>query len=308
MSTLSFSSDHTEVTMGQLLSEPILSKSTTKTVTSNYIVGVSSMQGWRITMEDSHTILPNLPHNKGRGAYFGVFDGHGGRKVAEYASRFLHRYIVDSKEFDSGKIKTALEFAFVDLDNEMRKHKEIVDELSGSTAVIVLIKDDILYCANLGDSRAVACVNGETIALTEDHKPTTEKESERIIAGGGFIEAERVNGSLALSRAFGDYQFKSDSAKPPCQQIVSTCPDIVEKELDRSWRFLVVACDGIWEVLDNEEVINFVKAKLDRGVSPEIVCEQLMDRCVAPDASTGGPGCDNMTVIIVVFKWKVGDN
>lgn len=267
------------------------------------------MQGWRVSMEDAHTVLPTLPGgDHSDTSYFGVFDGHGGRKVANFASLNLHKYITKSREYTSGKIKSALEFAFLDIDKDMSTDRDIIEEMSGSTAVIVLIKENILYCANVGDSRAVACVDGMAAPLSEDHKPTAPGETSRIIAAGGFVEADRVNGSLALSRALGDFQFKNDPSKPPSQQMVSPCPDIVTKELNPKWNFFVIACDGIWEVLSNEDVIHFVQEKLSNGLEPDIVCEQLMDKCVAPTTDNCGPGCDNMTVIIVVFNWKSGDH
>ncbi|CAH1404005.1 unnamed protein product [Nezara viridula] len=291
--------------MGQLLTEPVREKHTSKMDTPKYTVGLSSMQGWRVSMEDAHTVLPTLPEDEAPVAsFFGVYDGHGGTKVADFVSKNLHRYLVKSKEYQAGKIKNALEFSFLDLDNQMSKNKDINEDMSGSTAIVIVIKNNTLYCANVGDSRAVAYVNGGTVSLSEDHKPTLPGERSRILEAGGWVEQERVNGSLALSRAFGDFQFKADPLKPPEKQIVSPFPDVVTKHLSTDWKFLIIACDGIWECLTNEEVTNFIKVRLDEGMQPDTICEQLMDKCLAPTTENCGPGCDNMTVIIIVFKWK----
>lgn len=92
--------------------------------------------------------------------------------------------------------------------------------MAGSTAVVVLVKDKMLYCANAGDSRAIACVNGRLETLSVDHKPNNESESKRIIEGGGWVQFNRVNGNLALSRALGDFVFKRANKKPE-EQIVT---------------------------------------------------------------------------------------
>lgn len=94
------------------------------------------------------------------------------------------------------------------------------DQMAGSTAVVVLVKDNMLYCANAGDSRAIASVNGQVETLSVDHKPNNEAESKRIIEGGGWVEFNRVNGNLALSRALGDFVFKRANKKPE-EQIVT---------------------------------------------------------------------------------------
>lgn len=95
------------------------------------------------------------------------------------------------------------------------------EQMAGSTAVVVLIKNNRLYCANAGDSRAVACINGEVEVLSLDHKPNNEAETKRIYEGGGWVEFNRVNGNLALSRALGDFVFKKNESKKPEEQIVT---------------------------------------------------------------------------------------
>ncbi|KAI8440833.1 hypothetical protein MSG28_009145 [Choristoneura fumiferana] len=79
-------------------------------------------------------------------------------------------------------------------------------------------------------------------------------------------------------------------------------PDVQVRHLTDEWEFIVIACDGIWEVLSNEEVISFCRVRLLSGWEPAAVCEALMQRCLAPNSSTGGLGCDNMTVLLVCLK------
>ncbi len=180
-----------------------------------------------------------------------------------------------------------------------------------------------MYASNVGDSRCVAQVDGAAEALSTDHKPSDEPEKNRIEAAGGFVEFNRVNGNLALSRALGDFAFKANTDLPPqeqvrkeeslfvfCQmsvfefcsiptQIVSGCPDVVERVVDQSWDFVLLACDGIWDVVSNQEACDFVCRRIGTGMEPEDICEELMTRCLAADCSMGGLGCDNMTVVLV---------
>lgn len=93
--------------------------------------------------------------------------------------------------------------------------------MAGSTAVTVLIRDSKLYCANAGDSRGIASRRGQLITLSNDHKPNNPEEMERIYNAGGWVEFNRVNGNLALSRALGDYLFKRNETFPPEKQIVT---------------------------------------------------------------------------------------
>ncbi|XP_067663840.1 probable protein phosphatase 2C T23F11.1 [Haliotis asinina] len=286
--------------MGQTLSEPVTAKETSKCENSYAKVASSCMQGWRINMEDAHTHLLSLPGDKDS-CFFGVFDGHGGVKVAQYAGLNLHKKIVAQSAYAQGNVAEALRSGFLSLDEEMMKDETMKDELAGTTAVVALIKNNKIYCANVGDSRAVACVAGEVEQLSFDHKPGNEQETRRIIAAGGWVEFNRVNGNLALSRALGDFVFKKNDKKRAEEQIVTANPDVIEKMITKDHEFLVLACDGIWDVLTNQEVVDFVRGRIAQGMEPEIICEELMTRCLAPDCQMGGLGCDNMTVVLVCF-------
>lgn len=109
----------------------------------------------------------------------------------------------------------------------------------------------------------------------------------------------KSSGNLALSRALGDFEFKQNRSLPAEQQIVTADPDIIEHKATPDDEFLLIACDGIWDVLKNQEAIDFVRRCIAmRKELPEI-CELMMDKCLAPDSDWGGVGCDNMTVLIV---------
>ncbi|XP_021207737.1 probable protein phosphatase 2C T23F11.1 isoform X1 [Bombyx mori] len=287
--------------MGQTLSEPVTEKQSATCQDSRFLVGSSCMQGWRVSMDDSHTHILSLPDDPGT-AFFAVYDGHGGSNIAEHAGKHLHKYITARPEYHLGNIEEALKQGFLDLDRAMLEEDMLQEKVAGSTAVVVLIKDNTLYCANVGDSRAVASVRGVVETLSYDHKPNNEEELRRIIAGGGWVQLNRVNGNLALSRALGDYVFKRNYRLSPQEQIVTAYPDVQVRHVNEDWEFIVIACDGIWEVLTNEEVISFCRVRLLSGWEPAAVCEALMQRCLAPNCATGGLGCDNMTVVIVCLS------
>ncbi|XP_052868848.1 probable protein phosphatase 2C T23F11.1 [Anopheles cruzii] len=285
--------------MGQSLSEPETSKESAFCQNDYYKVGSSCMQGWRMHMEDSHTHILSLPDDPGT-AFFAVYDGHGGAKVAEYAGMHLHKYVTRRPEYGTD-LKRALQRAFLDLDEAMLNNEALREQLSGSTAVAVLIKENQLYCANAGDSRAIACVAGRLDVLSFDHKPMNTTEMDRICKAGGYVEYNRVNGYLALSRALGDFTLKRNQEKLPEEQMVTAFPDVEEREVSEDWDFLVIACDGIWDVLSSQSVLEFVQEEIAQGIYPQKICENLMVRCLAPDCQMGGIGGDNMTVIIVCF-------
>ncbi|CAH3199351.1 unnamed protein product, partial [Porites evermanni] len=95
------------------------------------------------------------------------------------------------------------------------------DEMAGTTAVVVILKNQKIYCGNVGDSRAIASKKGAVEQLSYDHKPSNDDETRRIIAAGGWVEFNRVNGNLALSRALGDFCFKKNDKKSAEEQIVT---------------------------------------------------------------------------------------
>ncbi|XP_028133743.1 probable protein phosphatase 2C T23F11.1 isoform X1 [Diabrotica virgifera virgifera] len=286
--------------MGQTLSEPVTAKDTSCCQDSSFRVGSSCMQGWRINMEDSHTHILSLPDDP-NAAFFAVYDGHGGAEIADYAGKHLHKFVVKRQEYKDGDIPEAMRQAFLELDAHMLEEECIFSKPSGSTAITTLIKGDKLFCANVGDSRAVASVNGSARALSEDHKPSNQAEYDRIIAAGGWVDANRVNGNLALSRALGDFAFKKNGKMPAEQQIVTAFPDVTEHTITSDWEFIVLACDGIWDVMSNKEVVSFIRENIATGHEPEEICEELMMRCLAPDCQMAGLGCDNMTVVLVTF-------
>lgn len=182
----------------------------------------------------------------------------------------------------------------------------------GCTANVVLVTSTKMICANCGDSRSVVCRGGRAVELSHDHKPNHERERMRIERAGGYVEAitggprahYRVNGNLNLSRALGDLEYKKRADLGPEAQIISGTPDIIEETIRPEDEFIVCACDGVWDVMTNQEVVDFVRSRLNssrRQISD--VVEELLDKCMSPDPKeTQGLGCDNMTCVVVELK------
>lgn len=203
---------------------------------------------------------------------------------------------------ESGDYEKALKTLYLKTDEDLRADPNFFNDPSGCTAVSGLITlDGRIIVANAGDSRSVLSYQGEAEPMSHDHKPTNPGESARITAAGGFVEFGRVNGNLALSRAIGDFEFKQNYALDAEHQIVTADPDIITHTLDGEEEFLVLACDGIWDCLSSQQVIDFVRRAVANGDALTKICEDLMVKCLAPDSELGGIGCDNMTVVIVAL-------
>ena len=178
---------------------------------------------------------------------------------------------------------------------------------AGCTAVVAVLHGNDLYVANAGDSRAVLCQGGQAFALSEDHKPGQEGERSRIMAAGGFLSniggVTRVNGNLNLSRAIGDLKYKTNSGLPANEQIITAEPDVKHVVLTGNDPFFLLACDGVWDVMTNQQACDFVSQRLQQDRDLKTISSELLDACLASNPSeTQGVGCDNMTAIIVKLK------
>jgi len=164
----------------------------------------------------------------------------------------------------------------------------------GCTAVCILISRNLVVCANAGDSRAILCRRGEVVELSHDHKPNNDIEQSRISAAGATVVAVprgqhyvyRVNGKLNLSRSIGDLEYKQRHDLPPEKQAITSTPDVITAELKKGDEFLVLACDGVWDVKSNEDVCDFVGKRISNDVPIHIIAEELLDDCITKDPKT----------------------
>jgi protein phosphatase 1G len=189
---------------------------------------------------------------------------------------------------------------------QAEKGEDFVADNVGCTAICVLVRENDIVAANAGDSRAVLCRSSKAVELSFDHKPASEIEKSRIEAAGGYLEdtpgGARVNGNLNLSRAIGDLEYKKRDDLPPEQQIICSTPDVIVKERQPEDEFIILACDGIWDVMTNQAACDFVRERLLEKKDVAQVGIELLDKCITPDPQqTQGLGTDNMTAVIVKF-------
>jgi len=254
-----------------------------------------------VTMEDAHCVIPALPSYPSL-ALFAVFDGHGGSVISKESAGLLVDTLTSNDTFKqsqtAGSLCEALPLVFLSLDKRLRQ-LEVVrkGDPSGSTAIAVVVTPTHFVAANCGDSRAVLVRSDGVVPLSWDHKPYNEGEEKRIMAAGGMVSQKRVNGELAVSRALGDFTYKQVHTLPPECQMVSPEPDMhvqVRSSLDQ---YLIIACDGIWDVFSNEEVGDWVKGAVARGC-PTLneLAEELLDEGLRRASR------DNMSVVIVQYS------
>ncbi|KAH0459199.1 hypothetical protein IEQ34_012013 [Dendrobium chrysotoxum] len=245
--------------------------------------GYASFRGKRPSMEDFYETRIDGVDGEIVGL-FGVFDGHGGARAAEYVKQHLFSNLINHPKFNTD-IKSAIADAYNHTDSEFLRSENNQSRDAGSTASTAVLVGDRLLVANVGDSRAVICRGGNAIAVSRDHKPDQTDERQRIEDAGGFVMwagTWRVGGVLAVSRAFGDRLLK---------QYVVAEPEIQEEVVDGSLEFLILASDGLWDVVSNEEAVTMVKPIED----PEQAAKTLLQ-----EASHRG-SADNITCVIVRF-------
>ncbi|XP_070590642.1 protein phosphatase 1B isoform X1 [Erythrolamprus reginae] len=296
--------------MGAFLDKPKTEKHNAHGAGNGLRYGLSSMQGWRVEMEDAHTAVVGIPHGLEDWSFFAVYDGHAGSRVANYCSNHLLEHITSNEDFRGTEqpgcalepsvenVKSGIRTGFLKIDEYMRNFSDLRNGMdrSGSTAVGVMISPEHIYFINCGDSRAVLYRNGQVCFSTQDHKPCNPREKERIQNAGGSVMIQRVNGSLAVSRALGDYDYKCVDGKGPTEQLVSPEPEVYEIVRAEEDEFIVLACDGIWDVMSNEELCEFVKSRLEVSDDLEKVCNWVVDTCLHKGSR------DNMSIVLVCFS------
>ncbi|XP_043721320.1 protein phosphatase 2C 56-like [Telopea speciosissima] len=286
--------------------------------------GFTSVIGRRREMEDAVSVIPGFlssscdqiggctaPGSRCSGEispvhFFGVYDGHGGSQVAKFCAERVHEVVAEEwGRLGSGdewrrRWEVAFSTGFERADNEVVA-ESIVPEMVGSTAVVVAVSGCQIITSNCGDSRAVLCQGTQTIPLTVDHKPDREDELLRIEGSGGKVinwNGARVLGVLAMSRAIGDRYLRP---------WIIPVPEVTFTTRSEEDECLVVASDGLWDVMTNDEVGEVARQLLRRlrrstmangSSSPpaQLVADHLTDVAYRRSSS------DNISVIVVDLK------
>lgn len=205
----------------------------------------------------------------------------------------MHTELAADPRFKAGDFKAAFETVFLKVDKDFLSN----DDEAGTTAVTVLLTPDgRIYCANAGDSRCVMSRGGKAVPLSFDHKPMGEVEFQRIQAAGSTVTFDRVAGELAVARAIGDVRFKNNPRIPLKDQAVTAFPEVTEHQLTPDTEFVLLACDGVWDVFSNESAVEFIHAKLRQTRDVRVVTDALLDQALELGSK------DNITALLIVFK------
>lgn len=242
----------------------------------------------RRRMEDAHSIQEDFMGDKEK-VFIGVYDGHGGKEAAIYASQTLHTVLAEKigqNQLSTEELLNVFKETYLETDSRMKG--STVPAHHGCTAATCLItrskegEKRQLFVANAGDARVVLCRQDKAIRLTEDHKASDEKEQKRIQEAGGFIINGRVNGQIAITRSLGDHLMK---------EYVIGDPFITEIDLEEDDQWLIVACDGLWDVIEDQQAMDL----LNQNSSD--TCTLLSKKLIYKALQDGST--DNLSVVVV---------
>ena len=264
-------------------------------------------------------------------SFFAIYDGHGGKNCAEYLRDNLHKFICNDINFPNN-IEEAIRNGFKEAENDFINNYALskinnnnINDRSGSCAVIVLIVENKVYIANVGDSRAIMSTNnGKKLReVTIDHKPNEIKEKNRIIKNGGKVYQSQTQlnnnnnnnniligpfrvfpGRLSVSRTIGDIEAKNIKFGGNPNVIIAIPEiysfDLIHDDID----YFILGCDGIFDQMNNKEIFNSVWMIIHHfcknNFNVHNICGKVVDYVLK--ASMARKSFDNVTCLIVSFK------
>ena len=268
----------------------------------------------RQEMEDFHCIKqvlgkrPNL-------SYFAIFDGHGGKDVASFLSINLHHFLIDeinninfgtNDEENISNIIESIKSAFMKIDQNILSNENFTNDV-GSTATLIFIYynnlnenilnnndngnknvERTLICANIGDSNGYLITKSNISQITKPHKCEDTSEVQRIKGTGGIVFQGRIFGKLILTRTLGDKEMKKYGVIP--------VPDFYTKKIEKDDLFVIIASDGIWDVINEEELY---KMGNEKELSSEIFSKKIMDLAKERDTR------DNSSCIVIKLNKNI---
>eukprot|EP00747_Dinoflagellata_sp_TGD_P047454 gnl/TRDRNA2_/TRDRNA2_145020_c1_seq1.p1 gnl/TRDRNA2_/TRDRNA2_145020_c1~~gnl/TRDRNA2_/TRDRNA2_145020_c1_seq1.p1 ORF type:complete len:338 (-),score=39.17 gnl/TRDRNA2_/TRDRNA2_145020_c1_seq1:141-1067(-) len=261
-----------------------------------------SNEEFRPYMEDGHKILDPLPVSARSSAkdcwgFFGVYDGHGGRSEVDYCEAKLHDIVL--AELRGKDPTSALTASFQKIDSQLAM---LGAWNSGCTCTVAITHRSaaglVLHVANVGDSRAVLCGGNGVRRLSIDHRASDPEEAKRVVQDGGLVRHGRVGGQLSVSRSLGDHHLKSAG--------VSCTPDVCTCDVGNN-RALVIASDGLWDGIGDEEAGRMIEECTERAQKqssdPRSVAELLREttaRSLVERAKERGSH-DNILCVVIFF-------
>ncbi|CAA7015589.1 unnamed protein product [Microthlaspi erraticum] len=270
---------------------------------------------YREYMEDEHIRIDDLSAHLESSffrfplpiSFYGVFDGHGGSEASQYIKENATRLFFEDAVFRESRTSVVVNSLFL---KELEKsHREaykladlamedesIVSASCGTTALTALVIGRHLMVANAGDCRAVLCRRGKAVDMSFDHKSTFESERRRVEDLGGYFEGEYLYGDLAVTRALGDWSVKrfSPVGVSLSSPLISD-PDIQQMILTEEDEFLIMGCDGVWDVMTSQYAVAFARQALRRHGDPRRCAMELGREALRLESS------DNVTVVVICF-------
>lgn len=269
-------------------------------------------KGSREYMEDEHICIDDLSSHLASSffrfpvpvAFYGVFDGHGGSEASQYIKENATRLFFEDDVFRESHFVLNNFF----LQEVERSHREayrladlamedesIVSGSCGTTALTALVIGRHLMVANVGDCRAVLCRKGKAVDMSFDHKSTFEAERRRVEELGGYFEEEYIYGELAVTRALGDWSLKRYSSLGGSLSPLISDPEIKQMVLTEEDEFLIMGCDGVWDVMTSQYAVTFARQGLRRHGDPRRCAMELGREAFRLDSA------DNVTVLVICF-------
>eukprot|EP00211_Chloroparvula_japonica_P014621 CAMPEP_0119133360 /NCGR_PEP_ID=MMETSP1310-20130426/13334_1 /TAXON_ID=464262 /ORGANISM="Genus nov. species nov., Strain RCC2339" /LENGTH=258 /DNA_ID=CAMNT_0007124047 /DNA_START=99 /DNA_END=875 /DNA_ORIENTATION=- len=243
-------------------------------------------------LNDEFDLKPDVQRS-----FWGVYDGHGGKQSSDFIGTFLHQELVNHPDFLTCKdYEALLTEVFKSTDAKLLEDSKIKNYHDGCTAGVCLLIDNIMYFANIGDTE-IMLVSKEGKAykhkiLSVIHRPDVEEEKKRVLDNGGKLLKGRICGNVIISRSFGDFDYKYPQNKGK-GDYVSAVPHTTSVKLTDDIKFLILACDGLWDNLSYTKICDIASNAFKSGASAIGVTEILVK--AALDANT----TDNVTVTVV---------
>jgi len=238
--------------------------------------------------------------------FFGVFDGHGGQHAADFVAERLHVYLQEERE--KHEMTKALDVAFRRIEDDFLRKAKAEDLKDGTTAIVAVFNEDKLVVGNVGDSELILSKEGKAHSLCPVHNPKRNPEEvKRIEAAGGRMYNDRLAHpalnpayfNIAVSRAVGDIFFKHGEFTRNHPSALTADPDITEYTLTGNEEFALLACDGLWDVMTHQQVVDFLLPRLQNNSDLNKACEELANEALNLGSQ------DNITVLLVTLNKNV---
>lgn len=288
--------------MGSKLTNPITRKNTAKGVGPDYRWALSSIQGWKVNMNDFLAVVEQLADLKGYQLFI-VADGHYGSRVARrviidlphYIYRQIATQMTENGEYNPEDVKKAIQQAILEFDEDLGKEPGMTS--IGSTVSGVLVTPTEFFFMNLGTSGASLCRNQELYFSTVANVPSDPQEEARIRRANGLVLKRRIFGRLKFSRAIGHFGLKRDKELSQTAQLVSALADVtVVKRNQETDDFIAIYTDGVTHQMSSTELTTFITKRIECKRNLEELNEEILDFCCHQKSK------DNITLVILHFN------